>query len=68
MGRAYTLTISKARKDNKMVIKLKNGITLKGIESIVYQDNGRCWCETAEAKRTTFSKDDIELIIGEEKE
>ena len=51
-----------------MVIKLKNGITLKGIESIVYQDNGRCWCETAEAKRTTFSKDDIELIIEEGKE
>ena len=50
-----------------MVIKLKNGIILKDIESIVYKDNGRCWCETAKAKRTTFGKDDIEQIIGEEK-
>lgn len=50
-----------------MTIKLKNGITLKNIESIVYQDNGRCWCETAKAERTTFNKDDIELIIEEEK-
>lgn len=48
-----------------MVIKLKNGITLKDVESIVYQDGGRCWCETTEGKRTTFHKDDIELIVEE---
>jgi len=51
-----------------MTIKLKNGIVLKDIESIVYKDNGRCWCETAKAKRTAFNKDDIELIIGNGKE
>lgn len=49
-----------------MVIRLKNGIVLKNIESIVYQDNGRCWCETAKAKRTTFNKNDIESIKDEE--
>lgn len=48
-----------------MVIRLKNGIVIKDIESIVYQDNDRCWCETSKAKRTAFNKDDIESIIEE---
>ncbi len=51
-----------------MVIKLKNGIIIKDIESVIYQDDGRCWCETAKAKRTVFNKDDIELIIEDVKE